>query len=171
MPRGSKDGSIIRKKAQVDSNGRTSQSAGIMVRKRFTDLKGRRREKKRCASSPSEARRLKREIEREIEAELGGIIKGSQAPAFSDLVRYCNAADFDPSEELAAFLLALETEMLRYEHSAPQLRNIRLVEYCNSQSFKPSKYFAAILVALKSITRHGEQLPLELHGDGARWAH
>ena len=162
MPRGSRDGSVIRKKAQVDPNGRTLQSVGIIVRKRFTDLKGRRREKKRCASSPAEARRLKREIEREIEAELGGIIKASQATAFSDLVRYCNAADFDPSEELAAFLLALQTKMLRYEHVAPELRDIRLVDYCNAQSFKPGEYFLVVLRALSSVVSRTDQLPLEI---------
>lgn len=162
MPRGSKDGSVIRKNGKVESNGGTLQSAGIIVRKRYTDLKGRRCEKKRVASSPSEARRLKREIEREIDAELAGIIKGSQAPTFSDLVRYCHTEDFEPSEELAAFLLALETEMLRYEHVAPQLRDIRLADYCNAQLFKPGEYFVAVLRALGSVMSRTDQLPLEI---------
>jgi hypothetical protein len=40
-------------------------------------------------------------------------------------VGYCNAEDFDPPEELAAFLLTLQTEMLRYEQVSPELRDIR----------------------------------------------
>ena len=97
------------------------------MRKRYTDLKGRRREKKRCASTPSEARRLKREIEREIQAELAGMIKLSQAPTFTEMLGYCHAGDFKPEEDLVAVLLAVEAGVRAAEKALPQLNSVRLV--------------------------------------------
>ncbi len=171
MPRGSRDGSVIRRKVQIDSNGRTLQSAGIVVRKRYTDLKGRRREKKRCASTPAEARRLKREIECEIDAELAGMIKLSQAPTFTEMLGYCHAGDFNPAEELVAILLAIEAGARRAEQALPQLNSVRLVDYCNALAFKPAKYFTAIVDAIEAGTCDKEELPPELKEENNRWSH
>ncbi len=171
MPRGSRDGSVIQRKSPVDFNGRALQAAGVIVRKRYTDLKGRRREKKRCASTPSEARRLKREIDREIEAELAGMIKLSQASTFTEMLGYCHAGDFNPAEELVAVLLAVEAGVRAAEPALPQLKSIRLVNYCNALAFKPTKYFAAIVDAFEAGIGSKEELPPQPEGDNDRWSH
>jgi hypothetical protein len=171
MPRGSRNGSVIRMNAKVGTNGGTLQTAGIIVRKRYTDLKGRRREKKRCASTLSEARRLRREIEREIDAELAGIINLSQASTFTELVGYCQAGDFSPAEELVALLMALEAGVRAGEQALPQMSSVRLADYCNAQTFKPTKYFAAIVDAFEAGMGSKERVTPELEGDNDRWSH
>jgi hypothetical protein len=141
------------------------------VRKRYTDLKGRKREKKRFAATSAEARSIKRAIEREIEAELAGMIKLSQAPAFTEMLGYCHAGDFTPAEELVAVLLAMEAGVRAAEQSLPRLSGVRLVNYCNALTFKPTKYFAAIVDAFEAGICSTEELPPELEEDNDRWSH
>lgn len=171
MPRGSRDGSVIQKKSPVDSSGRALPSAGVIVRKRYTDLKGRRREKKRTGSSVSEARRLMREIEHEIEAELAGTINPSQASPFTKLLGYCLAGDFTPAEELVAMLLQIEAGVRAAERALPPLSAVRLADYCNPLVFKPAKYFNAIVDALEAGLCSEEELQPTIEGEGDRWSH
>jgi hypothetical protein len=69
MPRGSTDGSVLR----IDKSGHVTKSVRetvrFVVKKRYTDAKGRRREKKRIAYSASEAAQRLREIEADISRE------------------------------------------------------------------------------------------------------
>src|SRR5882672_6248545 len=94
MPRGSKDGSIICKEATRDERGRVH----IVVRKRYTDPTGRRREKKRCAASHTDALRLRREIEREIEVEMRGAMGGTGPRHLKDLADWCKVREFRKPE-------------------------------------------------------------------------
>lgn len=51
MPRGNKDGSIIRQEAKSDpKTGRVIHRARILIKKRYRDSRGRPREKKPCCS-------------------------------------------------------------------------------------------------------------------------
>lgn len=151
--------------------GGAPQSARIVVRKRYTDLKGQKREKKRHASTPAEARNIKREIEREIEAELAGMIKLSQAATFTEMLGYCHAGDFNPAEELVAVLLRLEAGVRVAEQYLPQLSRVRLVDYCNSLAFRPTKYFAALVDAFEAGICSKEEMPPEPEESNDPWSH
>ncbi|HEY3581272.1 MAG TPA: hypothetical protein VGK82_12035 [Pyrinomonadaceae bacterium] len=74
MPRGDKDGSI----RETDS--------GFIVRKRYTDLHGASREKKRIVDTRAKADRVRREIEDEIAGELAGV-DASQQEIVSEVAR------------------------------------------------------------------------------------
>lgn len=141
MARGSRDGSIIRKPA-VEHN----QSGCIILRKRYTDSRGRSREKKRIAHTDAEALRLRRDIQCEIEAELAGI-SPSQSQAFNNLVESCEYDEGRPSHFVAGMLLILEDALQRNEHLLPEFKNINfdLRFFCNTQRFKPTAYTAAVL--------------------------
>jgi integrase len=97
MPRGTKDGSIVR----LDKNGRVTQSAKdtvrFVIKKRYTDLQGRSREKKRIAYSATESLRQKRAIDREIENELAGVPKPNASRTVSDAIAWCNKHRFKPA--------------------------------------------------------------------------
>lgn len=73
MPRGDKDGSIIYKPAVIDDSGRVVSLEHWVIRKRFVDLKGRDREKKRISYKEKSNQKLLRTIEREVENELAGL--------------------------------------------------------------------------------------------------
>ena len=156
MPRGSSDGSIIRKPAVGDKSG------CIIVRKRYSDSKGRSREKKRIAHTPAEVRRLRQDIEREIEAELAGI-RPSQTQAFNDLVDSCRSDEGQSVHFVATMLLALEDALKRNEQLLPEYSSVDLRFFCNMQHFKPAAYTAAVLRAfeegLKRLARLSE-IPL-----------
>jgi integrase len=68
-----------------------------VVRKRYTDLKGRDKEKKRIAYSVTEAQRLMRKIEREIEDDLAGVPQPSRTRTVSDLIAHCKKHQFKPA--------------------------------------------------------------------------
>ena len=168
MPRGSTDGSIIRKRAVAGN-----QPGYIILRKRYTDSKGRRREKKRIAHTDAEALRLRRDIEREIKAERGGI-SPLQMRAFNDLVEFCLADEGQPEHFVAAMLLKLEDALYRNEQLLPEfsgfagLARIDLRFFCNAQRFKPAEYTAEILrlfeEGLKRLARLSD-IPLYIDVD------
>jgi integrase len=88
MPRGFKDGSV-----------RETQPGRWVVRRRYTNLKGEQKEKKRIAFSATEAVRLKRKIDRDIESELAGAAPTvARARSFSDLVTFCRQREVAPAE-------------------------------------------------------------------------
>lgn len=97
MPRGTNDGSIIRQKRDPVT-GLMVDLPRIIVRRRYTDLKGRPREKKRYAQTPSKAAQLMRKLDKEIEAELSGIIQERQSRSFNELVTYCKERYLKPAE-------------------------------------------------------------------------
>jgi len=69
------------------------------VRRRYTNLKGEQKEKKRIAFSATQAVRLKRAIDREIERELAGEVPQIGRPRnFSDLVIFCQGRELAPAE-------------------------------------------------------------------------
>ena len=159
MPRGTRDGSIIRKPA-VGAN----QSGCIIVRKRYTDSKGRSREKKRIAHTQAEALRLRRDIEREIEAELAGI-RPSQAQAFNDLVDSCRSDEGNPVHFVAAMLLRLEDALKRNEKLLPEYSSVDVRFFCNMQRFKPTEYTAAVLRRFEDGLKRLAGLSELLHHD------
>lgn len=78
-------------------SGLMVESDRIVVRKRYTDQQGRRREKKRYASTPTEAARIKRDIEREINEERAGAVSGVSRN-FNDLAEWCKTQEFRQAE-------------------------------------------------------------------------
>lgn len=98
MPRGSVDGSIRPVNPVLDSNGRVISCDHWEARKRFTDLKGRRREKSRVARSQTAAQRAMRAILREIDDELAGIPKPNRKRTVSDVIAHCRLHQFKPAE-------------------------------------------------------------------------
>lgn len=73
MPRGDKDGSINHKPAIIDEAGNVVIPEHWVIRKRYTDLKGRDREKKRLCYREKSNHTTLRAIEREIEKDLAGL--------------------------------------------------------------------------------------------------
>jgi hypothetical protein len=157
MPRGNKDGSMIRLSAVVAEGGKVVQPACVIVRKRYTDSKGRPRQKKRVARTMAEAQRLKRQIEREIEAELAGI-GSDQAEAFCDLVDSLSLQHNRASHIATKMLLMLETSLRRNEKLLPEFRHVTLEAHCNAHRFEPAEFVAAIVRALENGLRRNEQL-------------
>jgi len=162
MPRGSNDGSIIRKPAV---GGR--QSGCIILRKRYTDAKGRSREKKRIAHTDAEALRMRRDIQHEIEAELAGI-SSSQSQEFDNLVESCRTDEGNPVHFVAAMLLKLEDALRRNTHLLPEFQNVNvdLRFFCNMQHFNPTAYTAAVLDLFEQgLKRLGQFSGLPLYTD------
>lgn len=91
MPRGSTDGSIRHVDATADSREHW------VVRKRYTDLKGRKCEKKRIVYTEFKANRAMREIENEIAGELASISTPTLTRTVSDVVTYCKEHQFKPA--------------------------------------------------------------------------
>lgn len=98
MPRGTKDGSIKHVEEVRDPESRRVVSLEQWIaRKRYTDLKGRDREKKRVAYSVTEAQRLMRKMEREIEDEIAGVPQPSRTRTVSDVINHCKQHQFKPA--------------------------------------------------------------------------
>lgn len=135
MPRGSKDGSIFPK-----------SGACIVVRKRYTDSSGRRREKKRVAHSNEEVLTLEREIAGEIALERGGV-STARAREFAELVKACNFNESQPDRLVVTLLLALKDAATRNERLVPELSTVDLEDYCNIENFEPAEYASAMLQA------------------------
>jgi integrase len=85
MPRGDNDGTI-----------KKVRDGYFIVRKRYTDRKGKACAKKRIAYSATEALRTKRAILKEIEDELAGIPAPNKTRTVSDAIRYCTEHYFKP---------------------------------------------------------------------------
>lgn len=73
MPRGDKDGSIKHKPAVIDEAGHVVTPEHWVIRKRYTDRKGRSHEKKRLSFKENSNHSIMRAIEREVENELAGL--------------------------------------------------------------------------------------------------
>lgn len=97
MPRGSNDGTIRHVEAVTGEDGDVITREHWIVRKRYTDLKGRPLEKKRIGYSATAALRLKRKIEREIEDELAGLPKPNRTRTVSDVIAHCKLHQFKPA--------------------------------------------------------------------------
>src|ERR1041385_332727 len=113
MPRGDKDGSV----RETDS--------GFIVRKRYTDLHGASREKKRIVDTRANADRVRREIEDEIAGELAGVDVSHQE-AFIELLQCCHInrnANSEPAHHLAATLLNLESGLERLDRKSTRLNS------------------------------------------------
>jgi hypothetical protein len=138
MPRGDKDGSI--KKAE----------SGFIVRKRYTDLHGVSREKKRVATTRSEAAQIRRELADEIAAELAGV-DGSQRRAFEQLVSSCYRRDSNsrPADLLAATLLNLESGLEATKELLPELDGIDMKDFCNPAKFQPALFARSLMNQLR----------------------
>ena len=67
------------------------------MRKRYTDLKGRPREKKRTAYTETKAQRAMRAIENEIAEELANVSKPNLYRTVSDVITYCKEHQFKPA--------------------------------------------------------------------------
>jgi integrase len=85
----------------VDKSGHATESVEdtvrFIVKKRYTDLKGRRREKKRIAYSLAGATRAMGEIAREIEDELTGTARPDHTRTVSDVITHCKQHQFKPA--------------------------------------------------------------------------
>jgi len=107
MPRGTKDGSIVNVPAVIDeATGQVIRRAHMLVKKRYTDLKGRPREKKRIAYTETEAARRRREIDREIEQDFAGVERPNPRRSFSDLVAYYKLHEMKPAEYIGEMKIA-----------------------------------------------------------------
>lgn len=139
MPRGDKEGSI----RQTES--------GFIVRKRYTDLYGTSREKKRIVDTRSEAERVLRKIGDEVAAELMGI-EASQRHAFAELVSCCYSRDAntEPAHHLAATLLNLESGLECIKKLLPELEGIGLKDFCNQDRFKPARFARSLMNRLNA---------------------
>lgn len=97
MPRGTKEGSSFHEDALVEAEtGRVLRPERWIVRRRYTDLKGREREKKRIAYTASEVVRARRKIDREIEDELAGLTKPDRRRTVSKVIEHCKQRHFKP---------------------------------------------------------------------------
>jgi len=151
MPRGSKDGSI--KYVPADRDAGTVEC--WIVRKRYTDMKGRPREKKRTAYSLTEAQRLVHKIENEIEEELAGVRVAAQ-PArkrrFADLVTYYKHTELKPAEYVGETRIGGLRSFRKFESRIKPLEdffgpmNLMAITYADCQEFKRRR--------LKTLTIH-----------------
>jgi hypothetical protein len=136
MPRGDKDGSI----RETDS--------GFIVRKRYTDLHGASREKKRIVDTRAKAVQVRREIEDEIAAEFAGV-DASQQDSFIELLGYChinrNVNSEQPAHHLAATLLNLESALERLKELLPELDGINMKDFCNPDRFGPEAFARSLM--------------------------
>lgn len=100
MPRGSNDGSIRRVPAARDAAGRVITREHWIVRKRYTDLKGRPREKKRIVYAAIAAQRAMRNLAKLIGEELAGKFAAatpSRTRTVADVITHCKAHQFKPA--------------------------------------------------------------------------
>jgi hypothetical protein len=139
MPRGSKDGSLFQKPASGDG-----RPAIYIVRKRYLDASGRRREKKRVAHSDEEALTLKREIAGEIAAELAGV-SPNRSREFGELVKVCNFNLSQPDHMVVTLLLALRDAATRNNRLVPEFSTVDLKAYCTMENFEPAAYASDVL--------------------------
>ena len=88
MPRGTKDGSIIKRKVARLVKGKPRQVDVWEVRKRYTKANGLYGQKRRVASSATQATATMRAIEKEIADELAGQACDETTRTFSDLATH-----------------------------------------------------------------------------------
>jgi len=156
MPRGDKDGSI------------RETNSGFIVRKRYTDLHGASREKKRIVDTRAKAVQVQREIEDEIAAELAGV-DASQQDSFIELLACCHinrSANSDPAHHLAATLLNLESGLERLKELLPELDGIDIKDFCNPDRFRPAAFARSLMnrlhTGLQRVSDEQQQCSSEL---------
>lgn len=89
MPRGNKDGSIIKKTVRRTINGRERDVVVYIARVRYKDLEGLTRDRKKKAVSLTQANLFKIQLKREIAEELaGGQETEKDLFTFADLAKY-----------------------------------------------------------------------------------
>lgn len=91
MPRGDRDGSVIRRKVKRVVNGKEKTETWLYVRCRWTDETGREREKKRRILRASEAPTVKAELREEIKRELAAPASAQADKTFADLAKLYRA--------------------------------------------------------------------------------
>lgn len=98
MPRGTKDGSVFHEEAQVDpETGKVVRPERWIVRRRYTDLKGNEREKKRIVYSKRDIGNARREIDREIDNDLAGQSDKPTFKTLSEVIEHCKEKYFKPA--------------------------------------------------------------------------
>ena len=145
MPRGSTDGSIVKKGAR------------FVVRKRYTDQNGLAHSKTRSASTRAKAEQVLQELEGEIAAARVGV-DPSELRRFDQLVcgylnRFNREVKIEPEHHLAATLLKLENGLRRLCEILPELERLQLDDFCNAVSFRPSAFGTALIERIETGLR------------------